>query len=127
MEWIRVTNKKKRCMSICWKAVLWSFDLIGNYLSWKVGNGADVRIGYDSWVGCKWRHVLPSNLIDKLHYLGFIFLKDIGCPGTSVLREQGWLSAERIGLSELEDITVWNSYLTCLKKVMLDYLLKLID
>ena len=54
MEWIRVTNKKKRCMSICWKAVLWSFDLIGNYLSWKVGNGADVRIGYDSWVGCKW-------------------------------------------------------------------------
>ena len=54
-------------------------------------------------------------MIDKLQSFGFIFLKDIGCLGTSVLREQGWLSAERIGLSELEDITVWNSYLTCLK------------
>ena len=53
MDWNRVTVKKKRCMSTCWKAVLWSFDLIGNYLSWKVGNGAAIRIGFDPWVGCK--------------------------------------------------------------------------
>ena len=45
MDWIRVIVKKKLCMSICWKSVLWSFDLIGNYLIWKVGNGANVRIG----------------------------------------------------------------------------------
>ena len=43
-------------MSICWKVVIWSFDLIGNYILWKVGNGAYVRLGMDPWVGYKWRH-----------------------------------------------------------------------
>ena len=103
-----MTVKKKRCMSICWKVVLWSFDLIGNYLIWKVGNGANVRIGMDPWVGCKWRHILPLSLVDKLHSAGLYFLKDIGCPGVSLLLNQGWISAALIGLVEQQDITCWN-------------------
>ena len=81
MDWTKVTVKKKRCMSICWKAVLWSFDLIGNYLTWKVGNGVAVRIGFDPWVGCKWRHILPTSLIDKLHSLVFSFSKTLAVLG----------------------------------------------
>ena len=105
LDWIRASVKKKRCMSICWKAVLWSFDLIGNYLVWKAENGADVRLGLDPWVGCKWRHILPSFLLDKLHSLGCYFLKDIGCPGVFLLMEQGWLSTELIGLVEQQEVT----------------------
>ena len=30
LDWIRSSVKKKRNISICWKAVLWSFDIIGN-------------------------------------------------------------------------------------------------
>ena len=40
-------DKKKKNISICWKVVLWDFDIIGNNLIWKVGNGADLRIGID--------------------------------------------------------------------------------
>ena len=29
LEWIRSSVKKKKNISICWKAVLWAFDLIG--------------------------------------------------------------------------------------------------
>ena len=76
LDWICVTVKKKRCMSICWKAVLWSFDLIGNFLIWNVGNGVNVRIGVDPWIGCKWRYILPFSLVDKLHSVGLFFLND---------------------------------------------------
>ena len=110
LDWIRVTVKKKRSMSICWKAVLWSFDLIGNFLSWKVGSGTNVRIGLDPWVGCKWRHSLPMCLVDKLHAIGLFYLSDIGCLDLSLLNNQGWLSAELIGLTEQHNITCWNDY-----------------
>ena len=53
--------------------MLWSFDLIGDFLVWKVGNGESVRIGMDPWVGCKWRNMLPPHLIDKLHSAGIYF------------------------------------------------------
>ena len=78
LDWIRSYGKQKRSMSIYWKAVLWSFDIIGNNLVWKIGIGAAVRLGLDLWVGCKWRHLLPSLLTVKLHSNGFFSLKDIG-------------------------------------------------
>ena len=89
LDWIRVSVKKKRGISIFWKVVLCSFDLIGQFLVWKVGNGAEVRIGMDPWVGYKWRHSLSSSMIDKLHYAGFYFLKDIACLGVSIMLDQG--------------------------------------
>ena len=82
---------------------------------WKVGNGADVHLGIDPWVGCKWRYILPSYVIEKLHLAGIFFLKDIGEPGLTCLMEQQWLSAEYIGLVDLQDVSVWNGYLAILK------------
>ena len=87
-------------MSICWKSVLWYFDIIGNNIVWKIGSGATVHLGLDPWVGCKWRHHLPSLMIEKLHSYGFFSLKYIGAPGLTCLLEQRWLSAEQIGLDD---------------------------
>ena len=78
-------------------------------------NGADVRLGLDPWVGCKWRHVLSSLIIDKLHFVGIFFLKDIGGPGVTFLMEQGWLSADNLGLVHYQDVSCWNGYLAILK------------
>ena len=47
LDSIRDKDKKKSRISICGKSVLWSFNLIGDFLVWKVGNGADVCIGLD--------------------------------------------------------------------------------
>ena len=47
LDWNRSSVKQKMSMSICWKVVLWSFDIIGNNLVWKIGNGAEVRLGLD--------------------------------------------------------------------------------
>ena len=51
LDWIRVDVKKKKGISICWKAVLWLFDLIGQSLVWRIGAGTEVRIGIDPWLG----------------------------------------------------------------------------
>ena len=95
--------------------MLWSFDLIGNFLIWKVGNGVNVRIGVDPWVGCKWRHTLPISLVDKLHYAGLFSLSDIGCFDLSLLNNQGWFTAALIGLTDQHDIICWNEYVGLLK------------
>ena len=87
LDWIRVSVKKKKGISICWKAVLWSLDLIGQSLVWRVETGTEVRIGIDPWLGCKWRHCLPESMIDKLHNAGFSVLKDIAFLGTILLRD----------------------------------------
>ena len=69
----------------------------------------------DPWVGCKWRHSLPSSMIDKLHSAGFYFLKDIACPGVSILLDQGWLKVDILGFVDNQEIIFWIIYLALLK------------
>ena len=115
LEWIRSPIKKKNNISICWKVVLWVFDIIGNFLVWKIGNGTVVHIGLDPWIGCKWRHALPSSMIEKLHLAGFYFLSDIGLHGMTALLAQQWFTADSIGFTDPQEIDVWNGYVAILK------------
>ena len=80
---------------------------------WKAGTGTKVRIGIDPWLGCKWRHVLPASMIDKLHNAGFFVLNDIACLGMVLLQDQGWLHADVFGFVEQENI-IWNNYVALL-------------
>ena len=107
--------KRKKCISICWKVVLWAFDITGNFLVWHIGNGNAVRIGVDPWLGCKWRHILPSSMIEKLNVAGFHYLSDIGLQGFPSVLEQQWFNADFIGFTDPHEIAVWNDYLDILK------------
>lgn len=50
-DWIRKPDKKKGNASVVWKATIDSFNIIEQGLSWQIGNGEQVRIGKDPWVG----------------------------------------------------------------------------
>ena len=58
VDWVRTPTKKISNASIIWKATVISFDLIGNGLAWRVGNGNNVRRGMDLWPGSRGRHLL---------------------------------------------------------------------
>ena len=95
--------------------MLWAFDIVGNFLVWKIGNGNVVHIGVDTWIGCRWRHSLPSSMIEKLYLGGFFVLSDIGLHGLTDLLAQQWTNVDFIGFTNPQEIDLWNGYLSILK------------
>jgi hypothetical protein len=45
------SHEKHKKVSNQWKDLVLAFPIIGNNLSWKVGNGTQVRLGVDSICG----------------------------------------------------------------------------
>jgi hypothetical protein len=92
MEWIRRPSKKYFVASIIWKALVSSFDVIGDGLAWKVGKGNKVRLGRDPWSGNEGSHFLPKTLITRLQEQGFFYLCQVGDPNHTSIWSQEWKS-----------------------------------
>lgn len=73
-EWIRNPNKKGRNASVVWKATTEAFKVIEQGLAWQVGNGENLRIGKDPWVGCNGNFALSPGLIRHLEFKDILFL-----------------------------------------------------
>ena len=54
-------------------------------------------------------------MLEKLHLAGFYCLSDIGLHGLSALMAQQWFSADFNGLTDPQEIDVWNGYIAILK------------
>ena len=51
LEWIRKLDKSHKNGSIGWKPFMLSFPLIKDWLAWNVGDGKQIWIGEESWIG----------------------------------------------------------------------------
>lgn len=71
-DWVRFPNKKKANVSIIWKEVISSFSMVEIGLAWKVGNGRNMRVGIDPWVGGGEIFHLPRDLVTLLNENGSI-------------------------------------------------------
>lgn len=85
-------------MSIVWKATLDAFKVIGQGLSWQVGNNESIRIGRDPWVGCDENFALPPGLIRQLEFKRISFLNQGEKIGHSTIWGQAWKSGKDLDL-----------------------------
>ena len=61
-----------------WRDLLSSFDVIGEWLVWKVGSGSKLRIGHDPWIGSSRVDRIPHHMTDYLRDMGLMHLSQIG-------------------------------------------------
>eukprot|EP00253_Pinus_taeda_P034952 PITA_34952 len=98
-DWIRSQEKKSKQSSVIWKATLEAFSVIEQGLAWKVGDGKNVRIGRDPWVGCNESFALSPGLLRQLGSRGIFTLNQVEKMGQSNIWGQAWKSAEDLGLN----------------------------
>eukprot|EP00253_Pinus_taeda_P017324 PITA_17324 len=86
-DWIRSQEKKSKQSSVIWKATIEGFSVIEQGPAWKVGDGRNVKIGRDPWVGCNESFALSPSLLRHLDGRGGYSPKE----GYSYLMEKkGW-------------------------------------
>jgi len=109
IDWIRLDRKIYSGVSIIWKAIVRAFDLVGDNLAWRVGNGHKFLLGRDVWVGGD-QVVLSEELCAALSHRGCTFLYQVADPVASTFWNQGWLGGAHMGL--VGNLLIeWDSYL----------------
>ena len=68
-----------------------------SWLAWKVGNGLQVVLGVDTFIGGDHIYKLLEPLCDYLNNMGFNYLGHIRNLASSVPLQNYWLSANDIG------------------------------
>eukprot|EP00253_Pinus_taeda_P025127 PITA_25127 len=113
--WIWSPNKKGRNCSVIWKATSEAFKIIEQGLSWQVGNGENIRIGRDPWVGCNDLFALPPGLLAHLDSKGIHKLSQIAIMELYSIWGQEWKSVEDLGIDPTWRIE-WQAYTHELKR-----------
>ena len=97
-EWIRNPEKNKKNSSVIWKATVEAFTMIEEGLAWKVGDGRQIKIGRDPWVGCNEAYALSPGLLRHLDSKGLLTLNQVDKIGHSTIWGQAWKNDEDLRL-----------------------------
>eukprot|EP00253_Pinus_taeda_P009549 PITA_09549 len=105
-DWIRNPVKSKQHASVIWKATVDSFKVIEQGLAWKIGNGRNLKIGKDPWIGCNENYTLSPGLIRHLEDKNILTLDQVEKVGHSSIWCQAWKDGEDLQL----DQRWWNEW-----------------
>lgn len=96
--WIRRGCSRLKGASNMWNGFTSAFQILVEWLAWKVGNGLHVLLGVDPIIGGPSQFKFSWELGVFLRERGFITLHH-AIPATfSVSPLQAWISAEQLGL-----------------------------
>lgn len=112
VECARLGVKSYRSASVSWWALIKSFNLTGDWLVWRTGNGRCVRS--DPWVGSS-EHRLPAHMVIELQSSCIPFLSHVTDMINSTVLHQYWLTANQLSFTG-EDKICWEKYISCLAR-----------
>ena len=98
VEWFCIRDMQHKNISNSWKAIILAFDLIGDWLEWRVGDGMRIWIGQDPWIGGNGKHLLPLPLVGDLREWGHIYLGQVHNYGNNTPLSPGWLKTMQLNI-----------------------------
>jgi hypothetical protein len=78
-----------------------------------VGDGHNVRVGEDLWVGCCEGFRLPENVLLTLGGRGIFYLYQVADPILTTIWSQEWRTAEQLGLFG-DEAVIWGVFIRSL-------------
>lgn len=85
MDWIRQPHRYSSGMSIIWKFVLKSLDIIREGITWKIQSSSAVKIGQEPWIGYGDAYRLPMDIRNHLSKMNITLINHIVDPEHSTL------------------------------------------
>ena len=61
-------------MSNCWKGLIYAIKVVKEWVAWNPGNGRQIRLGEDPFVGGVDFYKLFEGIVQDLHQKGIIYL-----------------------------------------------------
>lgn len=110
LEWLRMPQKSSKKSSVVWKETIASVKVIEKGLAWNVGDGTQVILVRDPWVGFLKRFSLTEDLIEFLNNKGLFSLNQIADHESSSIWKQEWLTRNVLQLVEIW-LWEWRNYI----------------
>ena len=91
VDCIKLSQKTSKNSSVVSKAMVASVKIIEKGLAWSVGDGTQIRLGRDPWIGCTDIFPLSQGLVLALKDRGLYTLNQVANPRACSIWSQGWI------------------------------------
>jgi len=96
-DWIRQDTKRNN-ISIIWKVVINTKELIHSGLIWRIRSRTRIQIGIDPWVGRGNTHTLTEGLIGHLQANGIVHINQIADEAHTTIFQQAWRTTNDLNI-----------------------------
>jgi hypothetical protein len=90
------------------------FSLIGKHLVWSVGNGRQVKIEEDPWVGLRDGYKFSEDMVNFMHNNIILSLSIASMETLDRVGKSEWKTASMLEL-EGENVDLWGDFVASLK------------
>jgi len=89
IDWFKNSVRQASGVSVIWKVILKSMEVIRQGLAWKLDNGLQLHIGLDPQPGSENTHTLPQNLSESLAQENIHSLYQVVGEASTLILQQG--------------------------------------